>query len=126
MPRVSVMTNQYLNKEKKYRIMVDFKNIIEIIPCENSALLMADFQDDAFMLFGDEPAAPCAAIEVSVIDEVYDYYDRSVFEEVLVKMSESVIAHTGIPQDRVFAYFKNAKIWTCMGKDITKGLIKLV
>ncbi|MBQ9156799.1 MAG: hypothetical protein IJ137_08460 [Eubacterium sp.] len=72
-----------------------------------------------------EPADPCASIEVSVIDEVYDFYDRDIFEEVLVKMSDALMAHTGIKQERVFVYFKNAKIWTCLGKDITKGLIKL-
>ena len=125
MPRVSVMTNQFINREKKYRIMVDFKNIIERIPCEDGGLLMADIQDESFVLFGEEPSAPCASIEVSVIDEVYDYYDRSLFEEVLVRMSDALREHTGIPQERIFAYFKNAKIWTCMGMDITKGLVKI-
>ena len=126
MPRVTVKANQFINRERKYRIMVDFKNIIERIPCEDGVLLMADFQDESLMLFGEEPSAPCASIEVSVIDEVYDHYDRSIFEEVLVQMSDALTTHTGIPAERIFAYFKNAKIWTCMGKDITKGLVKIV
>ena len=125
MPRVTVKTNMYLNKERKYRIMVDMKKVIEKIPCEDGGLLMADFQDECFMLFGEEASAPCASIEVSVINEVYDYYDRELFEEVLVGMSKAVMDQTGIPENRVFAYFKNAPIWTCLGKDILKGLVKI-
>lgn len=125
MPRVTVMTNLYLNKERKYRIMVGFKEAIEKIPCEDGNLLMADFKDESFMLFGEEASAPCASIEVSVVDEVYDYYDREIFEDVLVAMSEVITEHTGIPNNRIFAYFKNATIWTCLGKDILKGLVKI-
>lgn len=67
MPRITVKTNVFLNREKKYRMTLEFKESIELIPCEKGSFVMADFEDEAFMLFGDEAASdPCAAIEVQL------------------------------------------------------------
>ena len=126
MPRITTKANVYINREKKYRMMVEFKEAIEKLPCEKGAFVMADFQDEAFMLFGDEAAsAPCASIEVAVIDEVMEKYDRKLFEEVLADMTETVMKYTQIPEDRIFAYFRNAALWTYHKKDIVGSLLKL-
>ena len=75
MPRITVKTNVFLNREKKYRMTLEFKEAIELIPCEKGSFVMADFEDEAFMLFGDEAASdPCAAIEVAVIQDAFDKY----------------------------------------------------
>lgn len=77
MPRITVKTNVFLNREKKYRMTLEFKESIELIPCEKGSFVMADFEDEAFMLFGDEAASdPCAAIEVAVIQDAIDKYDK--------------------------------------------------
>lgn len=86
MPRITVKTNVFLNREKKYRMTLEFKEAIELIPCEKASFVMADFEDEAFMLFGDEAASdPCAAIEVAVIQDAIDKYDKEIFVQVLGK-----------------------------------------
>ena len=78
MPRITAKTNVFLNREKKYRMTLEFKEAIELIPCEKGSFVMADFEDEAFMLFGDEAASdPCAAIEVAVIQDAFDKYDNT-------------------------------------------------
>ena len=90
MPRITVKTNVFLNREKKYRMTLEFKEAIELIPCEKGSFVMADFEDEAFMLFGDEAASdPCAAIEVAVIQNAIDKYDKEIFVQVLARMTET-------------------------------------
>ena len=38
MPRITVKTNVFLNREKKYRMTLEFKEAIELIPCEKGSL----------------------------------------------------------------------------------------
>ena len=126
MPRITTKTNMFLNREKKYRMTVEFKEAIELIPCEKGSFVMADFEDEVFMLFGDEDAsAPCAAIEVAVIDDAFEKYDKELFVQVLVKMTETVMKYTQIPEDRIFAYYRNSPLWTFRRQDIIGNLVKL-
>ena len=105
MPRVMLKTNIFINREKKYRMMVEFKEAIELIPCEKGSFVMADFDDEAFMLFGDDASDPCASIEVAVIEDAFKAYDKELFEQVLFKMVETVMKYTQIPEDRIFAFY---------------------
>ena len=126
MPRITTMSNIYINREKKYRMTVEFKEAIELIPCEKGAFVMADFQDESFVLFGDGNAsAPCASIEVTVIDEVFQKYDRKLLEEVLARMTETVTRYTQIPDDRIFAFYKGSPLWTYKKQDILGALVKV-
>jgi len=126
MPRITVKSNTFINKERKYRMTVEFKKAIELIPCEKGAFVMADFDDEAFMLFGDENASdPCASIEVAVIDDAFQKYDKEIFVQVLARMTEAVMEYTQIPEDRIFAYFRNSPLWTYHKKDIVGSLLQL-
>lgn len=87
MPRITAKTNVFLNREKKYRMTLEFKEAIELIPCEKGSFVMADFEDEAFMLFGDEAAS-----------------DQ-------------------IPEDRIFAYYRNSPLWTYKRQDIIGTLV---
>ena len=60
MPRITAKTNVFLNREKKYRMTLEFKEAIELIPCEKGSFVMADFEDEAFMLFGSHRPAACS------------------------------------------------------------------
>ena len=55
MPRITVKTNVFLNREKKYRMTLEFKEAIELIPCEKASFVMADFEDEAFMQLSRMP-----------------------------------------------------------------------
>ena len=102
MPRITVKTNVFLNREKKYRMTLD----------------------EAFMLFGDEAASdPCAAIEVAVIQDAIDKYDKEIFVQVLARMTETVMKYTQIPEDRIFAYYRNSPLWTYKRQDIIGTLV---
>ena len=126
MPRITVATNVFLNKERKYKMMVEMQKAIEVIPCESGAVLMTEIRDEAFMLFGEDDAnAPCASIDIAVIDEVYDKYDISYFNKVMAEMTAIVSRYSGIPGNRIFAYFRNAKVWAYDGTNILDGLISL-
>ena len=105
--------------------MVEFQEAIELIPCEKGAFVMADFEDEAFMLFGENASDPCASIEVSVIDDAFELYDKTVFEQVLAKMTETVMKYTQIPEERIFAWYKNSSLWVYKKKDIVGSLLKL-
>lgn len=123
MPRITTRTNVYINREKKYRMMVEYKDAIEQIPCEKGAFVMADFPDEQFMLFGEDANAPCASIEVEVIKEVFDTYDHDTLEKVLADMTETVMRYTQIPEDRIFAYYRSSPMWTYKKKDIVGNLL---
>lgn len=125
MPRITTMTNVFINREKKYRMMVDFKKAIEKIPCEKGDFVMADFQDEAFMLFGEDASSPCASIEITVIDEVAEKYDRALLEQVLVEMTEIFMSYVPIPEDRIFAFYRGAPLWTYQKKNIIGNLLQL-
>lgn len=126
MPRITAKTNVFLNREKKYRMTLEFKEAIELIPCEKGSFVMADFEDEAFMLFGDEAASdPCAAIEVAVIQDAFDKYDKEIFVQVLARMTETVMKYTQIPEDRIFAYYRNSPLWTYKRQDIIGTLVHI-
>ncbi len=128
MPRITVKTNVYLNKEQKYRIYEDLKRAIERIPCEKGSFVMADFVDEAFMLFGDDSRtaeATCASIEVALVDEAFASSERSTLAQILSDMTDSVLAHTKIPEDRIFAFYRNSPLWSYHRQDIVGTLLKI-
>jgi len=125
MPRVMLKTNIFINREKKYRMMVEFKEAIELIPCEKGSFVMADFDDEAFMLFGDDASDPCASIEVAVIEDAFKAYDKEIFEKVLVQMTETVMKYTQIPEDRIFAWYRNSPLWTYKRMNIIGNLLTI-
>ncbi len=125
MPRVMLKTNIFINREKKYRMMVEFKEAIELIPCEKGSFVMADFDDEAFMLFGDDASDPCASIEVAVIEDAFKAYDKELFEQVLFKMVETVMKYTQIPEDRIFAFYRNSPLWTYKRMNIIGNLLTI-
>ena len=125
MPRVMLKTNIFINREKKYRMMVEFKEAIELIPCEKGSFVMADFDDEAFMLFGDDASDPCASIEVAVIQDAFKAYDKEIFEKVLVQMTETVMKYTQIPEDRIFAWYRNSPLWTYKRMNIIGNLLTI-
>lgn len=125
MPRVMLKTNIFINREKKYRMMVEFKEAIELIPCEKGSFVMADFDDEAFMLFGDDASDPCASIEVAVIEDAFKAYDQEIFEKVLVQMTETVMKYTQIPEDRIFAWYRNSPLWTYKRMNIIGNLLTI-
>ena len=116
MPRITVKTNVFLNREKKYRMTLEFKEAIELIPCEKGSFVMADFEDEA-------ASDPCAAIEVTVIQDAIDKYDKEIFVQVLARMTETVMKYTQIPEDRIFAYYRNSPLWTYKRQDIIGTLV---
>ncbi len=126
MPRIIVTTNLFLNKAKKHQIHEEFKAAIEIIPCENGAFLMTEFRDDTDMLFGDVGMdEPCASVEAAVVEEVFDKYDKSVMEQVLCRFTETIMRNTGIPEEKIFACYRNSKLWCYKRKDIIGSLVRL-
>ncbi|MDO4977035.1 MAG: hypothetical protein Q4E53_07220 [Eubacteriales bacterium] len=125
MPRMTIKTNVFLNKERKYRMMVELKDAIELIPNENGDWLMADFQDESFMLFGENASAPCASVEINVLDKVYDMTEVTILEDVLAKVTEIVGKYTDVEAGRIFAYYRNSTLWAAAGENIERGLLKL-
>ena len=126
MPRITVKTNTFVLDKDKCRIVAALKKAIELIPCEKGSFVMTDFEDEAFMLFGDEkPAAPCASIEIAIIEDAFRKYDKKVFEEILFKATEAVMRYANIPEDRIFAYYRNSPLWSFERKNIIGSLLKL-
>lgn len=125
MPRMTIKTNVFLNKERKYRMMVELKEAIEIMPKENGDWLMADFQDETFMLFGDNASDPCASVEINVLDKVFDITSEADMEAVLEKVTEIVAKYTDVDPGRIFAFYRNSSLWAAAGVNIEKGLLNL-
>ena len=124
MPRITTKTNMYLNRERKYRMFVEMKKAVEIIPFEKGEFLMADFQDESFMLFGENPSEPSVAVELNILDKAFDKAGPELVEKVLLRLSEIISEHCSIPQDRVFAYTRNSAIWVADGMNIDGNLLK--
>ena len=125
MPRITTTTNIYLNRERKYRMFVDMQKAVEIIPFEKGEFLMADFQDESFVLFGANPSEPCVSVELVILQKVYDIVGPETLEKVLVRLSGIAAEHCGIPEDRVFTYVRNAPVWVACGVNIDGNLLKL-
>ncbi|MBQ9438421.1 MAG: hypothetical protein IJU50_08810 [Lachnospiraceae bacterium] len=126
MPRITVTTNIFLNKDQKKQLHEEFKAAIEIIPCEKGSFVMTDFSDDACVLFGDEGMdLPCASIELAVIQDAFESCGKQVMEQVLFRMTESVMRNTKIPEERIFAYYRNSPLWSYNRKNIIGSLLKL-
>ncbi len=124
MPRITTMTNIYLNRERKYRMYVEMQKAVEIIPFEKGEFLMADFRDESFVLFGENPSEPCVAVELNILDKAFDVAGAETVEKVLLRLSEIVSEYCSIPQDRVFTYTRNSAIWTANGMNIDGNLLK--
>lgn len=125
MPRITTTTNIYLNRERKYRMFVEMKKAVEIIPFEKGDFLMADFQDESFMLFGENPSEPSASVELNLLDKAYDKAGPELTEKVLLRLEEIVAEHCSISPDRIFTYIRNSNIWTYNGVNIDGNLLKL-
>ena len=116
MPLITTKTNTFINKENKYRMMVEFRMIFEeMIPAEKGELVMADFYDEVFLLLGDNASDPCAALEVAMIQDVFDRCGYNLLEAVLARLTDVVTKYTSIPPDRIFAFYRNAPLW-CFDK----------
>ena len=125
MPRITTTTNIYLNRERKYRMFVEMQKAVEIIPFEKGDFLMADFQDESFMLFGENPSEPCVSVELNLLDKAYDKAGSAMVEKVLLRLEEIVAEHCSIPPERIFTYVRNSAVWTYNGVNIDGNLIKL-
>lgn len=125
MPRITIKTNLFLSDQSKHHIAEELKEAIELIPCEKGDFVMADFADETFMLFGANASSPCASIEVAVIENAFAACDRALLTQVLVKMTEAVMHHTKIPEDRIFAFYRNSPLWTYQRKDIIGTLLQI-
>ena len=124
MPRITTTTNMYLNRERKYRMYVEMQKAVEIIPFEKGEFLMADFQDESFVLFGGNPSDPCASVELNLLEKAYDVAGPEAVEKILVRLSEIVAEYCGIPQDRIFTYNRNSQVWVADGVNIDGNLLK--
>ena len=125
MPRITTTTNVYLNKERKYRMFVEMQKAIERIPCEKGEFLMADFQDESFLLFGENPSEPCVSLEFNILQEVYDKTDPAILEETLLRLESIVSEYCCVPKERVFSFYRNAVLWTNQGVNILGNLVKI-
>ena len=125
MPRITTTTNVYLNKERKYRMFVEMQRAIEMIPHEKGEFLMADFKDEAFMLFGENPSDPCVSVELNILQKVYDMTEEKIIEDVLVRLSKIVSEYCSVPEDHVFAFCRNAVLWTNQGVNIVGNLLDI-
>lgn len=123
MPRITIKTNTYVQDMDKARIIAEVNKAIELIPCEKDTFCMTDFVDEAFMLFGETPAAPCASVDIESIDEVYAQYDRKVFVQVQAQIIDVIMRYTGIPEDRIYAYYRRSPLWVYKKQDIVGTLL---
>jgi len=125
MPRITTKTNVFINRENKYRMMVDYQKAVEIIPCEKGAFVMADFEDEAFMLYGENAGAPCASVELEVAGQVIEKYDRTIIVQALAALTEVIMKYTQIPEDRIYAYVRGVPVWTYQRQDIIGSLLDI-
>lgn len=125
MPRIHVKTNVYLNKEKKLTMMKEMKQVIDFIPWEKGDFLMADFEDECEMMFGDDFSQPCAAVEISLIQAVYQNVSPKIHEKVLACLTEIVSRNGKIPADRIFVLYKNSPLWALGGDNVEKTIVKV-
>ena len=125
MPLITTKSTTFINKENKYRMMVEFRQIFEeMIPSEKGELVMADFYDEVFILFGDNASDPAAILEVAMIKEAYDRCGHRLLEAVLNRLTEVVIKYTQVPEERIFAFYRNAPLWCYNKKDVLPELMQ--
>ncbi len=136
MPRINIKTNVYISKKKKTEMFEDMKRVIDAIPYENGDYLMADFEGEHCIMFGDDPTAPCASIEVMFIDRIYEKLtapgfcascgsDHNPFEDALEAITLIVSQYLQIPGTQIFTILKTVPLWAYDGVNIEKGLLNL-
>ena len=125
MPLITTKTSTFINRENKYRMMVEYRSIFEeMIPAEKGELVMADFFDEVFMLLGDDGASPCAIVEVGMIQDVFTDYGSNLLEAVLARITDVVIKYTQIPEDRIFIFYRNSQLWMYKKKNVLPELMQ--
>ena len=125
MPLITTKTTTFINRENKYRMMVEYRSIFEeMIPAEKGELVMTDFFDEVFMLLGDGGSAPCAVVEVGMIQDVFADYGSNFLEAVLAWITDVVVKYTQIPEDRIFIFYRNSQLWMYQKKNVLPELMK--
>ena len=125
MPRVHIKTNIFLSKQKKRNIFDEVKKVVDAVPYENGEFVLADFDDEASVMFGADPGEASLILEFYVLDKVYQKVEADIWEKALFLMTEIVCQESGISPSRCYAYICQVPIWSYEGKNIEKGLLKL-
>ena len=128
MPKILISTNTALSFYQQKNITNELKKAIELIPGEKGEWLMTDYESGKTIHFGDDweteagRRAPCGAVEISILDKVYNRTGERELEMTLAAISLIVSKHTAIPENRLFVFFRPAGMWAFEGKNIEKTL----
>jgi hypothetical protein len=104
-------------------MVAEMKKVIDTIPWEDGEHLLADFEGERSMLFGDKPELPCATIEVNILEKVYLRIEPDILEKALYSCTTIVGGHCRIPLDRIFAFFNPIPMWAWEGINIEKTIL---
>ena len=124
MPRINTKTNITLSEEQKNVITQEMAEVVNLIPRESGAFLMADYEDNSSIRFGNDVKEPCACVEINILDSVYKTTDPEIFETVLGKLSAIISRNCNIPENRIFVLFRNSSMWAFEGLNIEKTILK--
>lgn len=124
MPRITIKTNMTMPETMKASITSQMQTAICMIPREQGAFLMIDYEDNHAIYFGEDMKQPCASVEVNVLQSVYDEVDQGTKEAFLAKASAIICNTCGIPDNRIFVFFRNSQMWAAEGINIERTLLK--
>ncbi len=124
MPRINLKTNIPLSDGQVRQMMEEMSRVIDLIPRESGTYLMADFEEKSRIILGDDPQQPCASVEIMILGPVFETTDKGILEEVLARLSAIVNRICRIPENRIYALYRNAPLWAVEGINIEKTLFK--
>lgn len=125
MPRIHVRTNEFISKDKKYSMVREFKEVVDTIPWEIGEHLMADFEGECAMLYGEDAELPVATVEFNILEKVYLKVDDAILERALFNVTAIVSNTLKIKPNRIFAFFRPIPMWAWEGINIEKTIIKI-
>ena len=123
MPRINVKTNVSLTDEQMKSMTDEMSKVIDLIPRESGAYLMADYEADSNIMLGN-PKEPCACVEIMILEPIYLTTDKEILENVLKELTTITNKICNIPDNRIYVIFRNAPLWSVEGINIEKTLFK--
>ncbi len=117
-------TNTALSDGQVKQLMSEMSKVIDLIPRESGAYLMADFEDNCRLILGDNPEEPCACVEIMVLEPIFKTTDKAILEEALAQLSTLVNRVCSIPENRIYVLYRNSPLWAVEGINIEKTLFK--
>ncbi len=124
MPRVIVKTNTPISFYQIKNMNPEIGKVIAEIPGEKAEYVMAEYEGERAIHFGEDLKAPCASVEICILGKIYEKTQTACLEQVLDGVTQVISRNLNIPVNRIYAMFMPYPMWALEGNNIEKTFLR--